>query len=376
MEFSGTVTILGRRCQRIDLNPYARYIIAMSLRPIRIIIIVVGALLVAAGAYTVYWYGAAGQMRGGIDRWAQDRRSAGWTVELGEPDITGFPARLDVFFQTPQITGPNSRWRWVAPNIQAAAVPWSPGEITVSAPGIHVVTLRSGEIWAELDRAGADIVVGNSGVKNIVGRLSGVKIQLPKGERFVAESAVIRLLGSVPTAPSVNVGAVAPHPDPTDMGVGVALDVRKIVLPAQWRPVLGRNLGKIALDAVIMGEIDPAGSLKDTLARWRDGGGTVEIAALALDWDVLRLRTNGTFALDENLQPEGAMVADIRGIDATMDRLLAAGVIDSRAAFAARIASRALSFGGGSARLPLSLQKQRLYIGPAPILRIKPIKWN
>jgi hypothetical protein len=26
--------------------------------------------------------------------------------------------------------------------------------------------------------------------------------------------------------------------------------------------------------------------------------------------------------------------------------------------------------------VPLTLQKQRLYIGPAPILRIKPIRWN
>jgi len=127
---------------------------------------------------------------------------------------------------------------------------------------------------------------------------------------------------------------------------------------------------------VIVGDILPAGTMADTLARWRDGGGTIEVAALALDWDVLRLRTNGTFALDGNLQPEGAMVADIRGIDATMDRLLAAGLIDSRAAFAARLANRALSFGGGSAKVPLSVQQQRLYIGPAPILRIKPIRWN
>ena len=370
------MTILGHGCQWIDLNPCARYIIAMSLRPIRIIIVLMGALLVAGGAYTVYWYSAAAELRAGIDRWAQDRRAAGWTVDLGDPDITGFPRRLEAFFQTPQISGPDSRWRWVAPNIRAAAAPWLPGEIAVSTPGIHVVTLRSGDVWAELDRAEADIVIENAVMKNIVARLAGVRIRLPGGERLVAESAVMRLLGSAPVTPSIDVGKNTPRSDPSDMGFGVALDVRKIVLPDQWRAVLGRNIGKIALDAVIAGEIALAASLKDTLTRWRDDGGTVEVAALALDWDVLRLRTNGTFALDKNLQPEGAMVADIRGIEATMERLLAAGVINSRAAFAARIASRALSFGGGSARLPLSVQEQRLFIGPAPVLRIKPIRWN
>lgn len=348
----------------------------MLIRPIRILLILVGVLIVAGGAYTAYWYGAAAELRAGIDRWSADRRTAGWTVELGEPDITGFPNRLEVFFQTPEISGANSRWRWVAPNIKAVAAPWSPGEIAVSAPGIHVVTLQSGDVWAELAEGEADIVVDGSGLKNITGRLAGVKIRLPGGERLVTDSAVIRIVDSVPATPSIDIGANTPRPQPSDMGIGVALDARKIVLPDHWRPVLGPNIGKFALDAVIMGEISLKGSLKEALARWRDGGGTVEIAALALDWDVLRLRTNGTFALDENLQPEGAMVADIRGIDATMDRLLAAGLINSRAAFAARIANRALSFGGGSARVPLSLQKRRVYIGPAPILRIKPISWN
>jgi hypothetical protein len=51
-------------------------------------------------------------------------------------------------------------------------------------------------------------------------------------------------------------------------------------------------------------------------------------------------------------------------------------MIDSRAAFAARIANRALSFSGGSARMPLTLQKQRLFIGPAPVLRIKSVRWD
>lgn len=370
------MTILRPSRQRIDLRLQARYINAMSLRPIRILIIAIIALVVAGGGYTAYWYSAAAGIRAGIDRWAQDRRAAGWVVELGDPHIGGFPFRLEAFFQTPQITGPQAGWRWVAPNIKAVAAPWAPDRITVSAPGIHVVTLRQGDVWAELGQADADIEIENAVMKNIVGRLAEVKIRLPRGETLTAASAVMRLRESVPAVPSIDVGINTQRPDPSEMGVGVALDARKIVLPDQWRAALGPNIGKIALDAVIIGDIVTAGAMAEIMARWRDGGGTIEVAAFALDWGDLRLRANGTFALDGNLQPEGAMVADIRGIDATMDRLLAAGLIDSRAAFAARLANRALSFGGGSAKVPLSVQQQRLYIGPAPILRIKPIKWN
>ena len=95
-----------------------------------------------------------------------------------------------------------------------------------------------------------------------------------------------------------------------------------------------------------------------------------------VDWQALKLRADGTFALDTNLQPEGAMTAVIDGIDRTADALIAAGTIDAKTAFAAKIANRALSFGKRSARLPLSIQKQRLYFGPVPILRLKPIRWE
>ena len=370
------MTILGRGNQRIDLFPIARYITVMTSAPIRIIATALATLLVAGGVYTAYWHSAAAGLQDAMDRWVQDRRAAGWNVELGNPDITGFPMRLEVFSQTPRISGPGSMWRWVAPNIRASARPWSPREISISAPGIHVVTLTAGDVWIELGGAEADIMVGARRIGSVIGRFSGIRLQLPAGEKFNAESAVVRLRDSVAAEPEINADASIPGPAPSDTGLGVALDLRKITLPEDWRPALGPDVGKFALDAVIMGDILPAGSFKDSLARWRNDGGTVEVFALALDWGVLGLRADGTFALDEDLQPEGAMAADLRGTDATIERLLGAGAIDARAAFAARLANRALALTGGPARVPLTLQKQRLFIGPAPVLRIKSVNWN
>ena len=46
----------------------------------------IAALLIAAcGGYSIYWNVAAGEIRAGIDRWADNRRAKGWTVELGAP---------------------------------------------------------------------------------------------------------------------------------------------------------------------------------------------------------------------------------------------------------------------------------------------------
>ena len=348
----------------------------MSIRLIRIFAALVGVLLVAVAAYTAYWYRAADNVRSGIDRWVQDRRTAGWTVALGTPEITGFPISLEVLFQTPQISDPRSRWHWVAPNIRARAALWSPRKISVTAPGLHVLKLRGGELWAELNGLEAETLIKGSAFQTVVGRLSSVAMRLPRGQRLAAGPVAVQLLTSPLAKPTKDVGANPSREDSLDMGISVELDAREVMLPKGLHPALGPSIDKVALDSVIIGEILPVGSLEETLRRWSDGGGTVEVAALAIESKILRLRARGTFALDENLQPEGAAVADIRGIDTAMEQLLAAGVIDSRAAFAARIAGRALSFAGGSARLPISLQKQLFYIGPVPILKVKPIRWN
>ena len=65
-----------------------------------------GALIAICAGYTVYWYSAATEIRAGIDSWAQDRRANGWAVELGEPTVTGFPFRLNLFLQAPVLAGP------------------------------------------------------------------------------------------------------------------------------------------------------------------------------------------------------------------------------------------------------------------------------
>lgn len=183
----------------------------------------------------------------------------------------------------------------------------------------------------------------------------------------MAERATVRVVKNVPADTA---------PNAPETGTGVAIDIRSVVLPARWRPALGREMARVSVDGVVTGTIAPGTTLANMLGKWRDSGGAIEISAFALDWNELVLRAEGTFALDRDLQPEGAMTADISGIDGTTDLLIADGVIDARTAFAAKVANRALSFRGGSAKLPLSVQDRKLYVGPVPLLRIKAVRWD
>jgi hypothetical protein len=339
----------------------------MSIRPLRAVLLTLTIAAIAAAGYTAYWFSAAAELRAGIATWTEQRRKAGWSVELGEPDIGGFPNRIEVLVQTPRLEGPAGRWRWTAPNIRAVAQPWSLGEISVFFPGIHVYATRKGDLWAEFDQAEAEILVGSSAISDIVVRLATINVRLPDGAPLLAKKLVARVRDSV---------VIDPAADIPETGTSVAVDVRDILFPARWQPPLGRVMARLSVDAVVTGEATPDVTIADTLTRWRDGGGAAEIKAFAVDWGALALRADGTFALDRKLQPQGAMMADIRGIDRTTDQLIAAGVIDARTAFAAKVANRALSFRGGSAKLPLSVQEQRLYLGPVPILRLKAVRWD
>lgn len=343
------------------------YMNAMQSRSAKLIGLAVGSAVAAAAAYTGYWYWAADGVKREIAAWAAERRAAGWEVVLGEPRVGGFPGRIEVALDGVRIAGPEgaSRWRWAPPPFVASARPWAPERIAVDARGTHRIDAGEGEAMVTFAEADGDLVAHARGIRDAVLRLGGIEATLAGGGRVTAASVVLHVQERTRVVEADSA-----------TGTGIAFDARALSLPSAWQPPLGAAVDRIALDAVVTGKIDARGALQDVLARWRDGGGALEVKALAVDWQALKLRADGTFAFDEDMQPQGAMTAEISGIDQTADALIAAGVINAQAAFAAKVANKALTLGGGPARLPLTIQKRKLYLGPVPLVTLKPVVWR
>lgn len=298
-------------------------------------------LVVLGGGYTAYWYSIAAQVRSGIQDWAADRTTDGWIVELGSPDVSGFPFRIDVRLQTPRLAGPERKWAWVLPNVQASARPWRLQQVNIAASGLHDVEAGGQRTEIQLARADGDLTLSAGRFGSAVVRLEGVDLRRDGFPPLQADRLTGRLVLLPPSGE-----------EKEDRDIAIAVDAREVTLPNVWRPALGSRVTRFSLDAKVLGKIVPGTTLPETLSRWRDNGGTVEISALALDWQTLSLMGDGTLALDPHLQPQGAMTAEIAGIEKTADALIAAGVINARTAFAAKVANRALSWGKGSVRLP------------------------
>ncbi len=114
------------------------------------------------------------------------------------------------------------------------------------------------------------------------------------------------------------------------------------------------------------------------MARWRDAGGLLEIAALTLVWGPLELAAEGTAALDQELRPQGAFTARIHGLPETLDAFAAHGLIEPGIALALRLtaltlATRKDASGRAVVELPITLQDGLFYLGPAALFPLAPV---
>ncbi len=356
----------------------------LYMRPMRrmrlyISLFVIALIVLSAAGYAAFWYAAAGKVRDEIARWAVERRAAGWQVQLDEPVISGFPFRIEVSIGAASIAGPGEppAWAWTAPRLGATAKPWRPEHLDLSAPGLHLLTVGEDTFRVNAAKAAGELDADDKAVR--AGRFTFQGISVSRGEEppVSAEAFDIRV-GPLAERdrPAGNAsGAQAAGAKPA-AGIGLSAHATAITVPELWSAPLGRTVESVGLEAVITGDMAPGGKVSDMLTRWRTSGGVVEVEKFSIVWRALRLAATGTFALDASLQPQGATTAEIDGLDQAADALTAAGMIDARTAFAAKVANKALTLGGGPARLPFTIQQQQVYLGPVPMARLKAVKWD
>lgn len=326
-------------------------------------------LAVGAGAYTLYWYGAAEIAKEAIAVWADERRDEGFTVDYGAVEITGFPLTFDVRVDQPafsQAAAP--AWSWRSEVLTARARPWTPNRFTIATATDHDVEYT---IQGVRQRARArssdtvvDVVLRGSVIEKVTARSRDLRV------------AVEGLTGSF--------GAARIHiryqVDGTGAdgirGPSLALSASELVLPFSELENLGVS-GRIAqfgAAATLTGPLTP-GPFDRAVTAWRDGGGAINVNTLRLEWGELRLDGDGTIALDETFRPVGALTARVLGASETINALRDAGTLSPREAAIARITLNVLSSApeGGKMQLPVTAQFGKLFVGPVAVFEIPPL---
>ncbi|HTH17926.1 MAG TPA: DUF2125 domain-containing protein [Magnetospirillum sp.] len=334
--------------------------------PIRRIIALFAAALILAGAgYTAYWFHAAGVLRKGLERWADQRRAEGWTVEWDGAATSGYPLHLRLTVTAPHLVNPQGAG-WRTDGVVAAVQPFNWTRLRVVAPGRHQLAWPGGGGELNAVKARAEINLYRSGaLDDATLLLSGVTVTGLAPEPLKAAGLAL-------TWDPLEVTKVD-HTTPT---VRFSATAHGITLPNLPGLPLDRTIGLAEITGRVLGAL-PEAPPREALARWSADGGTVEVDHVSLEWAPMELEGQGTLALDPAGRPLGSLTAQVRGFAPLMDRLADAGTVPANTANAAKMVlmllSKTDSKGRPAVPVPVNIQDGNLFFGPA---RVAPIPFS
>lgn len=343
-------------------------------------------LLLLAFAWTSGWFWMADRLRSDIDAFVETQKSNGVTLSWENLRVSGFPIRFDTDFTAPQarLDSVDRTITWTGPSTSIRPFIEGPGVVSFRAPGTHNLEIREPglelSIESQSDSLNGHLGFGKTGqVQALRGLAEPFDLQFNGRERIGIARAAFDFERLPMTGSHDSI-----HPDPVADTLAVILDrIDLSDLPIDDAVVksLGTELSRVAAEMSLRGPLETESISPETLARWRDAGGTVEIESLELIWGPLGFAGEGTLAVDNALQPVGAFSARISGLDKLIDLLEQRGQIRKQQAAIARIAMAVLTrtpANGGppEARVPVTIQDRVVSIGPISLFQLDPIVWN
>jgi hypothetical protein len=323
---------------------------------------VIGAVLViGVGAYSAYWWIAAGRIKAEAVSWAQTAPQYKVEASWKKMRVAGYPFafRLELRDVAMRANGTEPAGGFRAPLLTTSVASWNFRAADFAAPqGLEAVLGPADAPLATLSaaKAGGAFAINSDGQSTVWLSLFGAKGTA--GEEVSAR--VLHVWVIVPH------GAPASHTDP---GYAAAALVRDLAVPVP-PPGFAKTIDEMGFGITEMGAW-PSGSSREAATAWRDGGGTVELDHLDLRWGDVSVNGNGTFALDGELQPTGALSGGIAGYDQLMSALVAAGRIKEKDARVGRLALALLAHPGKDGRAEiaaqLTIQDGEMRLGPVKL---------
>jgi len=332
-------------------------------------------LLLLGGLYAALWWGGAALLQYQLDRWQTAERAAGSQLEPLQLTITGFPGAWELH------AGP-IRWQradglgWQAEGLRLQLAPWWPFLAQWQAEGLQRLALpvaanRTPLIVSAAEAAGSLSLAPATTWVTGQARLTGVTLAPPVGEALL-NAAELTLELHRPLILPAEAEALSGRAD---------LSLSALQLPLASADGLGRTVERLSLTARLLGPL--ASTERNAVIAWSGNGGRLALDQASLVWGPLATRLQGSLSLDHELQPQGALDAEIRGALPAIEALRQAGWLSVRDADAARMFAKAFSrarvgpgAGGGAVPVagepvlvaPLSLRARHLWFGPLKLM--------
>lgn len=328
-------------------------------------------------AYSLFWFSVAIKSRDAVLQWIEGQRANELTVRYDSLVTSGFPFSISLAFVNPSFVAPQAQspWGWEGATLDLVIKPWNSRDIRAITSGSQMLAIsfkgKTETFNGEAERA-------ELALKLFAGEPESGHLQL-KEISLKAETAGLADIEI--TAAEVHIARlVTGKADYQTVTANLSTALQGVTGPWLQTSPLGESIQSLVVEARQMGSFDQ-GPLVESLENWRDNGGTIEITTFNLRHGPLKFSADGTLALDDTLQPIGALTARIEGFFETIDALKQLGAVKSRDAITAKIVLGVLSrkpLNGGPVHLNLALSAQsgRIYAGPIALMKVPKVDWN
>ncbi|WP_342109493.1 DUF2125 domain-containing protein [Methylobacterium sp. SI9] len=269
-------------------------------------------LAIVVVAWSIGWFWIRGRAASEIDGWMAREAAAGRTWTCADRTLTGYPFRIELRCSAVTLERSDGRFR-LGPTTAVAQI-YQPRLVVFESAGpFHV-------------EQGA--LTGDASWRALQGSFHGASDGFTRASVVLNEPKVT-VTGSEagPIAVSGQHLELHARPDPgryaSDGAVDVSLRLTRADVPQLDALTGTEDPTDLALDVTLsQATVLRTGPVPRELERWRQAGGTLDIAGLSLAKGQQRVQAKGTLALDAAHRPAGQLALRAAGIDALVGSIV------------------------------------------------------
>ncbi len=325
-------------------------------------------------AYSATWVYLANRLQTNVEHIIANARSHGYEITHDGMQFTGYPFQLAVVASNPKVEQSDLFKSWIDGDIRFSASLWSPNEITSVAGGEHHI------VW---NYPAQPLYLRGQQFKASLFALDPSKFSFAY-DSFSLQSAGQPLASAKSAELSVQLN---PEYEKTPKPLfNVAITLQDLSGNFLRDQLLGDTIQKLKIQTTMSGELRGQ-SITEMFKMWVASDGSLEVANLELKWGDLNLRAEGTFAMDESLQPLAAFSADVQEVNKMLDTMVKTNFINKKASRLAKLGLKFLATPVNEHqnrngqqevdyRIAITVQDGNLSVGAIPILKVPKINWS
>lgn len=342
---------------------------------------IVGSVLLLIGGYSFFWYSLAEKAEQTTLEWIENSESklGGIKAFAGDVEVSGFPYRIVVEVSSFNAEIPAGRLAQdvVSVNVPEISVifqPWEPNHAIIMTDYFDAVVgpLQNPDLTANFDGIRSSVILDPSTMS--LNNLSIVFDQInwhpsPKMEQEVVQ---ISQLNDAEFHLRRATG-IAEDTSSFDLPVNRAIFFKasNATIREFANTILGENADELMVEALLHANEQPVYS-KNSLAKWRDDGGTLSIRTFEYGTAATGISLSGDVTIDEDFKPLGAFDANVTGIANMFNTLAENEELPefTRTLLRSQAQNETLP---GAVPLSVSMQNGQLYVGPIMLMELPAI---